>query len=283
MSSAGSTDKLFEGKVSEIESVLGLRFESIKKKKPYKDFIEDVASYASSNIKMGTYLVPFILQGNDPMDEFDKLSKPERLEDDEKKDADKLFEYQQEYKVYLDGKKLIRENKRVLFTIIWGQCSPSLQAVVKGLDDFLTNFSTYNTKWLLEQLKVVSAGIDSKSNVYVQLHLAVLIFFNMKQYPNESNDAYLRRFQSNVDVLELSGGKHLLYSSSSSPKVAYEDAGEPTRMKEKQAFWRCVSFVVPTMVDMGQRSTFWRSGMLMVTTSTPPLSCPLLTHSTAGV
>ena len=81
-----------------------IRFESIKKKKPCKDFIEDIAAYVSSNIKLGTHLVPMLLYGDDPMTKFDRLFKPTPFTTNELKDENKKFEYREEYKVYSEGK-----------------------------------------------------------------------------------------------------------------------------------------------------------------------------------
>ncbi len=228
-----ATSRSFDGKIADIESVLGLRFETINKKKAYKDFIEDIAAYVSSNMKLGTYLVAFILAGEDPMDEYDKLTRPSRVEEEKKDDKDAIFEYQTEYKQYIDGKRILRENHRVLYGVIWGQCSPSLQAVIKGLPDFLLRSTKYDVEWLLKQLKVVSNGIDCKSNVYVQLQISISALINIRQYANESNDAYLRRFNSAVDTVELCGGNHIFFTENSGYSYDIATNSEKERIKDR--------------------------------------------------
>ena len=69
-----------------------------------------------------------------------------------------------------------------------------------------------NVIWLLKELKDITSGLDHKGNKHVTLNEAMLIFSTMKQRNNEPNDAYLTRFNSNVETLVSSGGKHLLCS-----------------------------------------------------------------------
>ena len=64
-----------------------------------------------------------------------------------------------------------------------------------GLDKYSENSGDYDVVWLMEQVKTISAGINRPSNLFVQLHKALLTFFNMRQYHYETNDAYLRRFK----------------------------------------------------------------------------------------
>ena len=43
------------------------------------------------------------------------------------------------------------------------------------------------------------------------LHKTLMFFFTMRQGESESNDLFLNRFKSNVQNLELVGGRKFLY------------------------------------------------------------------------
>ena len=59
---------------------------------------------------------------------------------------------------------------------------------------------------------MIILGLDTKVNKRVIMDSAMMSFMLMKQYYNESNNAYLLRFKSMVQTLKLSGGKHILVS-----------------------------------------------------------------------
>jgi len=84
------------------------------------------------------------------------------------------------------------------------------------------------SKWLLDQLRLLSVGLDRTANGYVQDQTAHQTLLNMRQRINESNQAYLRRVQENEATLELSKGKHVFYTKSDSGKE-YETATDDER------------------------------------------------------
>ena len=57
----------------------------------------------------------------------------------------------------------------------------------------------------------------------------------MRQRVNESNQAYLRRFQDNVATLELSKGEHVFYTKSDSGKD-YETATDDERKSSREKY-----------------------------------------------
>ena len=59
---------------------------------------------------------------------------------------------------------------------------------------------------------MIVSGLDTKVNLRVLLHAAILSYILMKQYPYEINDAYLIRFNSMVETIKLSCGEQLLVS-----------------------------------------------------------------------
>ena len=73
-----------------------------------------------------------------------------------------------------------RESK--VYAIVWGQCTSSLQAVlVKGNGDFEGKHKNCDDLWLFGQVKIVSSGIDNKSNKYKNLHATLMQLVTMRQ------------------------------------------------------------------------------------------------------
>ena len=88
-----------------------------------------------------------------------------------------------------------------------------------GDKDYKDKSDDFDVKWLLDQLRLLSVGLDRTSNGYVQDQTAHQTLLNMRQRVNESNQAYLQRFQENVATLELSKGKHVFFIKSDSERL----------------------------------------------------------------
>jgi len=158
---------------------------------------------------------------------------PPALEQAELSDDAKVWKWRERTKLYLKDRQTLITNKRVVYNIIYGQCSPSIQEVLMGDKDYKAKSDNFEVKWLLDQLRLLSVGLDRTSNGYVQDQTAHQMLLNMRQRVNESNQAYLRRFQENVATLELSKGKHVFYTKSDSGKD-YETASDDERKSSRE-------------------------------------------------
>ena len=110
----------------------------------------------------------------------------------------------------------LRRNLEKSYGLIWGQCSVGLQAYIKGTSAYSAMSPIFNVRWLLHELKKATPGIDDKANVYVNMHDAMSILYNMRQGSQESNNHYLAHFKANITAVKLTGGYHVFFS----PKLA---------------------------------------------------------------
>eukprot|EP00957_Ditylum_brightwellii_P091913 6998607-Ditylum_brightwellii.AAC.1 len=72
-----------------------------------------------------------------------------------------------------------------------------------GLSEYEDKAAECDVIWLLENLKLATAGINSKSNKYDNFIEAILTVFTMRQGDTELNDGFLKRFKANAQTLEL--------------------------------------------------------------------------------
>ena len=244
-----SEDKGFEGKTKEIGAVLGLKNERMTHKVSFDTFREKLADYVLKEFTQARHVIVLVEEMKDPMKDFVDNNKPkikrkrsnkdkdettkkikteklgsaiesesEDMEDDYDDntiyyDPDDFVEkmlLETKIKSYVAQEEQLKNNINKVYAIIWGQCSSSLQAVIKGDDNFDIRHRRRDVVWLLTQIKTVSAGIDNKSNRYKNLYGALLQLLTMRQGENESNDKYLTRFKSNIQTTELAGGKDFL-------------------------------------------------------------------------
>jgi len=81
--------------------------------------------------------------------------------------------YEAKYKKFLDRQDKMEENMTKLYYLIWGQCTEALQAALKGIDDFQVKESAFDTKWLLDIIKLLSSGIkQSMVSIFESAHRA---------------------------------------------------------------------------------------------------------------
>jgi len=224
-----------KGDNANVGAVIGLKYEIIDAKKDFEKFTQKIASHVATNVTMGTYLAPMITNEVEPETSYDKEMEPKALDTADLNDQTKVWKWRDRTKLYLKDRQILKRNNRVVYNIIYGQCSPSIQEVLIGDKDYKDKSDNFDFKWLLGQLRLLSVGLDRTANVYVQNQTAHQTMLNMRQRIDESNQAYLRRFQENVATLELSKGKHVFYTKSDSGKE-YETTTADERKSSREKY-----------------------------------------------
>ena len=57
-----------------------------------------------------------------------------------------------------------------LLALVWGQCTPALQAEVKADKNYKSKFSSYDVLWLLQTCKKLITSVESRGNKYVNAY-----------------------------------------------------------------------------------------------------------------
>ena len=91
-------------------------------------------------------------------------------------------------------------------------------------------------------MKSITSGLDTKVNLRVSLHTAIMNFMSLRQYSDESNDTYLTRFKSVVETLKLAGGEHILVS----PKIMGKElsAASSSEVEDEKQRLMAVYFIL---------------------------------------
>ena len=121
--------------------------------------------------------------------------------------------YQQEMRLYAGRKQQLRSNKSKLFGTIWSQCTSTIQSELVNLKNYNEKRKNYDCLWLLENLKLLSSGIDSKQNSsYTAFEVASSIY-HIRQQQNEGLDSYHKRFESTIKTAKLMGINYDLHDN----------------------------------------------------------------------
>ena len=94
-----------------------------------------------------------------------------------------------------------------LYSLLWIQCTESLQQDLRGHGDFDYKYISFESNWLLNKIKVATQGIkeESHSNTYDSAYKLVSHFFNYRRAEDESCENNLKRFLDIRSSLNLSG------------------------------------------------------------------------------
>ena len=104
--------------------------------------------------------------------------------------------------------------------------------MIKTDQDYKSKSAKYDCQWLLNKVKTIVSGLDTKTNKMVSLHGDIISFMTMRQYQQESN----------VETLNLSGGSHILASDKliNKPVTNTSDADR----RNKKDYFLAVAFIL---------------------------------------
>ena len=88
-----------------------------------------------------------------------------------------------------------------IYGIVKGQFSHSLKTVLIQEGGFDEKDKEKDILWLLERLKEITSGLDTKSNKRCNISNAILAFLTMRQGEKEGDSSYLKRFNINLETL----------------------------------------------------------------------------------
>lgn len=190
-----------------------MRSENMIKKVSYNQFCDKLHVYIMNHFKNGDYIVEIT---RDPsakiIEEYMTTHKPIELSEEAKKSTIEVEIKKEEIKEFVKNLNLAKANLKKVFSLVYENSTDGVKTMLKADAEYEVKTKTFDHEWLFKKVKAIVLGLDTKVNLRVSLHAAILNFFNMRQWENETNDDYLTRFKSMVETLKLAGGEHVLVS-----------------------------------------------------------------------
>jgi hypothetical protein len=211
----------FEGATPEIGMVLGLKGETLKNKGSFDLFREKVGDYVRKKLTDGHLVATYVTKMKDPTAQFVVDEMPVISDDDRKAGGSKLEVYQARLKIYLTMEYRLKANKVTVYTLVWGQLSAGLKAVIRGDERFEEMHDRKNILWLLERLKLITSGVDENANIYESAYKVLLDFLTIRQHESETNETYLEQFKDWHETLRVLCGDEFLVSEKLIGKADY--------------------------------------------------------------
>ena len=124
--------------------------------------------------------------------------------------------YSKKLDLHLKREAAYDRNKKKVYTILYGQCTPSLLSGIKSSNEFNTKDKDKDPVWIMKLIKRLSVGIDESDNELCTIFQLNKRFYSMYQTPIESNDDYFERFDEEWKTTVTASGKESLV-----PKVNF--------------------------------------------------------------
>ena len=113
---------------------------------------------------------------------------------------------------YMTRKGYLTENKKVLYSLLLGQCTEGMKGRICGADTWEVIKRGYDAIGLIGALRKAMYNYGDKKDAAHSIHLAHRDWFLLHQREGESNSSYHDRFMSLTDMLEHHAGIFGLHS-----------------------------------------------------------------------
>jgi hypothetical protein len=133
------------------------------------------------------------------------LTEPADLSEDERKSETKKLIWKTQVINFVKRQETQEKNVQVIFSVIWGQCSPTMQSKLQSLDEYDNRSEAHDCAWILQEIKGVTHKFEGTRYICMSLHDARQQFYNCKQEPKQSLHDYLGHYRTVVEVLDHYG------------------------------------------------------------------------------
>ena len=113
--------------------------------------------------------------------------------------------HREQVKMYVTRGEQYTENKDKLYSVLWGQCSNTIQSKLQSKPTFQAIDEDRDCLLLLKEIKGIMFNFETQQYPIMSMHRALQKYFNAKQGKSEGLTEYYKRFKTNVEILEHYG------------------------------------------------------------------------------
>jgi hypothetical protein len=166
-------------------------------------------AFGETNKAIADYAGRTMVYGGDIRSVITNMGQPTILAPVEPATGASLLEtelFKESVKEYARRMSKLSENVRILYSIIWGQCTKQLLDKVKNATGFSTTEANLDGLELLKLIRSIVYNYQDELDDYDAVDAAMHRYHNLKQGPYESVSQFLQRFNNTIEVVEHTGG-----------------------------------------------------------------------------
>ena len=114
--------------------------------------------------------------------------------------------WQEAKKSYIRRGQCLDDNMRDIFSVVWGQCSTSMQSKIKQLDEYNDMKSDADCAWLINQVKDTIYKCEDRQQKFFAMMEARSNLETCRQHEKESDCTFFDQFKALVESFEHYGG-----------------------------------------------------------------------------
>ena len=198
---AGSNVNTFKGTIKEMNGHVFQCHGESNEKNQFARTIEELSNYVGLNFKHHPDDIKKMIQNmvdttlSPPTDPTTNATQTQTLI------------WTKEVDLYVKRKETYSSNKCALYSVVWGQCSPTMQARVKTEPTYSTTHENNDSLELMNSIKGISYKFESQKNIYLSLDNAKAAYYTYRQGREETDSEFAANFGNIVKVIEHYGGQ----------------------------------------------------------------------------
>ena len=147
----------FKGTISDMDGHVFQTFNESENRSQFNKTCEQLGRYINKTLDSPGDLLPLYTKH-----ELPNISEPSPLSDEDKKDKMKKLLWIEFVKTYHKRKTSLQDNIQHVYSVIWGQCSPALQAKIKQHENYEANTVKCDCGWLLKTIQSTMFKFEEK-------------------------------------------------------------------------------------------------------------------------
>jgi hypothetical protein len=202
-----TTTSSFKGSVTEMHGHVFQCYGESPEKNQFTRTMEEIDAYVGLQIKNHPTCIKQMLRTM----ENTIISEPQDYEDVAKKTETPATKtsiriWEKDIDMFVKRKETHLDNKCVLYSVVWGQCSKAMQAKVKT-DKLYDDISEQiDGLALIKIIKGIAYKFESQKNLYLALDNAKKAFYIFHQGSEVSTADYMSKFKNVIEVIEHYSG-----------------------------------------------------------------------------
>ena len=193
--------KDFKGDTEDMNGHVFQTFGEANDRMQFNKTLEALGHYINKSLKHPGDLVRLYKRIERPT-----IPTPDDITNAEFADERRAWNWKEDMRRHKDRQIVLENNLRLLYAVIWGQCSEPMKAKLEGLPQFEERDIDCDCVWLLQSIRSTMYQFEGKKHLFVAMAEARTKLEKCCQRPGQDLTEYFHEFKQTVDAFEHYGG-----------------------------------------------------------------------------